>query len=673
MKPFLSLCFIGFFRVPAFRIVRSGQVGPLAGDPQTGPLARDPLQTNRSQDSHLEGFGREHEQAENATLGDHKLVSRTDYVRVAADMFRGQLKQLLHQAQAQHAKGFLFRNSDGSFATAETMGLCVSLLVVVYFVSAKCCTRGVKTKKLNEMRSLIKMERQKFNSFVEEMLGPLQAIEENSSDVAECRFREKYRALVHVVQFGVRENNESTNAILISRNRKFMLLWMQAFEDCTLDPENNPMILCPPSRLSDPKRCVDIYSTILNAIEETEPDFAMAQMLNARKFHLMSGKGPSDEQDSWIAPQRPKCFPSLQTGREKVYPLTLHLFCLRIRVNSFWHASVIMLFLYGCGAAPLLHFWGKHVVAVTMDIAVCLLFILLVGVDKLEDHVILEQELSHIKAQKVQVEAMLKNVKKWIENYDRVCMLWKQTLTKLDLMEEMAAAFFRLWNTTKKEDFDLGWDPLREVNEKLQAILTGMGTSREYLHCSWSEEWLAKANEHMQESVLRISRAIDAKQWEQMVQFLGNFFGYLKVRIKGANDLGLNDGSFFKAPKKPKPYLVGYMGQVGQRDEVKMRTKTAPETCSPKWNQEFEYPVDTEEFITFEVRSGEELLGYCTLPLRESPGEWQVKRSRLRDSTGKAGKATLDVEYFFGDCVRQFLTSKGKKGSAAAAAPWEED
>jgi len=656
MKLHLLVLLVVCLCAPAFRFVRNR-----SGNRENASQAAVP------EDQHVEQAG--HEEQEQAKQGARLLLLRStrkpeesrwqEYFRVPADFFGSQLQR------AHQAKDFLQQHMlhdkvvgwlDMGSHPAESLAVAFALLVVVFFFSAKCCTRRAKTEKLREMKALIQAERNKFGSFVEEMLVPLEAIEENSSHVAECRFREKYRTLIHFLRGCLAENNQSTNAILIARYRKFMLLWLKAFEDCTFDPESKPVILCSPSRLNNVERCGDIFARILEEIAGKEPDFVLSQMLSVKEFQekLKNGKGsPDGQQDSWIESKMQICSLSLQMGEQHLFPLKFHFFCLRIRLNSLWHASMLVLFMYGCGAAIFMHSSARHAIAVAMDVAVCLLAIILADVDNLENHMIMERELNQVKAQKKQVETMLKSVKRWIVKHDRVCMLWKQTLTKLDLMEEMSNAFQSLSST---RDFDLGWDPLREVNEKIEGILRGMGTSREYLNGHFpSDEWLAQSNEQMQESVTKISCAIEAKQWEQMVQCLGNFFGYIKVRIRGACDLQMSDSGFFKAATMPRAYVVGYLGQVGQCDKFKMRTDPGPESCNPQWKKNCEYPVHTEEFMTFEVRSGQDVLGFATLPLREAPGKWVQKRSRLRDMMGKAGKATLDVEYFFGDCITHFI------------------
>lgn len=464
---------------------------------------------------------------------------------------------------------------------------------------------------------------------------------------------------------------ERHGSLMVEPFRTFTKIWLEAFQECSLDPENKPTILCPSNKLNEARSVASIAAVVAKEAPGKLPNFSKSDGSRAQELLQQVER---DKEETHLCSHTSlvafvcSCYVFWERwDKEYPYPGYLNIFFLRILVISWWHMVLMFSSVAGVGLAVHLHRSLAHVTAVCVDIALVFVAVLIALEPTLSDSLRLDRELKEVERQQQDVEEIKHNFQVWVDEYNKVTNLWRyQTMNKLDLVE----AIWGILDFPKKIDQSIERSirlTLKTLNKKLQATLDGMGSASMYLDPTDQEDeiqHMENASKQMRTSIDRISEAAAQQNLADVELYLDNFFTMLIVYIDQASDLPNKDGGVFFDRKGDltDAYVLLRAGKVRRRDAP--RTKTIQDSLNPSWEEEFylEVPIDVK-VLTLEVFDDDEDqwvgakregVGYLNVEFRHTTGQWVQKSDRLLSFPhGEEMDAKINFQYFFATSLQE--------------------
>jgi len=572
----------------------------------------------------------------------------------------------------------------------DMAALLFALVILCYFVKVMYFDLP-RAPRSTELWNATKKEVDLFFSHeVDEMLTSLQEIQANSVHLAERHFQDKYRNMVKQMKEGLRLDFSRTPEFLVSRFRDFVCGYLHTFHQCSLDPQDQPNIVCSQEKMRNTTSIKELCTVVLQESEGKMLDLAKAEMVAVDDLNMLLAESraliETVEQNQagthWI---RMRCTslwckrPSRGGGLDKglLVPVDIGLFFLQLNLFSMWQAGLLLSFLFGFSTMSSLHWRGKHHLGHAVGLSVCLLVLILYKVRVLHRSQELEQATQQLQKHHQEATHIYMSMRKALGQYSQVVKLWRyQTMNLLDLWDEHVQFCINNFNNP-----DMRWGQVTKIHDRLLAAREGMGGTSLYMgKQALNEETLAYASSQMKHSINRIGEAYDRKDYALLLKLYDNFCCFLAVNVVGSHNLPDLPGgvqvSLAIGKRKHSQHL--------EQDLDLACTRSIAGSRNPMWREGFELPVQMgEDIITIEVfATGDESsalslsrstaaasrstvatsrnLGFAEVPFRGCPGRWISKTTNLTVLDPSANGSTVEVELFFGTCIQHyaFLSSR---------------
>jgi len=584
-----------------------------------------------------------------AGKGSAAILTQVDDAKVATSRDAVSQSATAVHAEISHAAGVVAQNQSAlleqrasmlppvggrlSLASrpSEVLGLLFFAICLGYFCYVQCCL-WPDASECDEVRKALRVEHDWFLNQVEEILEPLQPIQETSTQLVEPQFLNRYRSFIRWLHAGVRRDE--------GLHEDCLLEWLDAFRECSADPENHPIVIeC--SKLRGVSSVKEAEDAIQELQQRPPPKFAISGMMSAQGWHqkYLERKKKTFVQavvPPWIQFTNDIANSWTWKGGVGEYPLAVQILWVKLAVSSRWHSALLLSALFGIGLAVFLHSSWRHVAALGVDVAVGLLLWVCSRAASLDDRVHLDAELAELAVLQEEVEAIAPNMQKVVQDFGKLCVYWKQTMNKFDLWSE--ASRLRDVLSAQKMPQEEKTAIVGKMSKGIQRLLDAMVELPMYLESSDTKEaWLSKVNDHLKEGIARFGEKINRRDPNAALDVLDNIFGFVVVHVVGATQLQHGRDVYVET------HLGSQWQATGRRCTEVMSGQT-----NPKWDQRFciwAAPIQ-EPTLMFSVRSAGVTLGTLSVPYNARPAEWVHVREQLQGASSQG--SSLEVQLFFG-------------------------
>lgn len=445
---------------------------------------------------------------------------------------------------------------------------------------------------------------------------------------------------------------------LLKPFRRFVVLWLEVYEQCTDDPVQRPARIVSQEEAEQCTSIADIAELVSQRLEGHEMKLIKhwEKFADNEEFRIWNVE---IETPSWVDCS---CWCNLGWGVRSplssqgiTYPMDLLCGCLRISILCRAHIWFLITLTFGLFAGALNLTKGSVYPFTAVVCAEALLLVLLSRIGDVAECSRLQAEAQQLTQASKDAQKEHENLRALAANLKNLNQLFSfRTVPCLELLEVLHENVLKL---SDKEELYLF---LSGVNEKLVHVFKGMGPL-----CLWSGD-SAVSNEFLKLSAeqLRVCaqyvdrRRGDASAIPSILIRLGTYFGYLKIRILSANNLP-HKGGLGVIFDVANPYVVV---SIGTKESY--RSPTVRNALSPKWgNAEWNTSTSGEDSVaTLQVWSDllgtadDRSLGIVEFDFRaESHGEWHSRCEQLFSAKNRNPKegAVIEFEYFFASEFQQ--------------------
>jgi len=447
---------------------------------------------------------------------------------------------------------------------------------------------------------------------------------------------------------------------------------MKAFEYCSIEPEDSPLILCPRWKVDAATSVQELISVISQESKGKVRDLSGENMQEAKRLHqqIKEQQSPGRRSGSWLAVQGACGCSVARVRRKEAFPLDISLLCVKLTILSSWHAWLLGSLFLGVNLAILEHAQDKHVLGLAVDLSLLLLAAVLCLAGTLDETMKLELELAGLESKMSAVESTKNKIEEWVEKYERVTKLWLfYTMNMLDLFAALDGFTYRKEYESTDERF-LSECALvtARINTKCEKIMEGMGPPRLYLDReAIDDEYLSVAARQLKDSISQVADLADGQRHFKVMSKLDNMMGIIHIHVIRARNLPNLDAGFFKGAKDlTDAFVILRMGDM--KLEECPRTEVVQDSLDPMWDEDFIFETNpAAKVVSLEVYDSDsdrwrgesrKPCGFATLNFRARPGEWIKETQKLRSFTDGQSEmeAAIEFEWCFVDCIQQLIT-----------------
>jgi len=610
-------------------------------------------------------------------------IAEEAWAELRHDLDRGPVGHLLFQVGEAIGQRQGARGDDHVQPPDEWVATIFSILLIAYCAKVLCMDASQAAGLRQQIGKRKDEQQKKYYKTVQHMVGQLEAARETSARLAQLHFQEKYRGFMRNLNMLKKSdcaNFHRPDFKLFPTLKGFYLLWMKAFETCSIEPETQPLILCPQWKLEKATTVHELMSVISEESKGKVRDLAGENMQEAKRLHqqIKEQHSTGKRSRSWLAMQGTCGCSAARVRRQEAFPLDINLLCFKITILSSWHAWLLGSFLFGLTLAILEHAQGRHIVGLAVDLSMLLLVVVLCLAGTLDETMKLELEITGLESKTSAVEGTKKNIEEWVEKYERVTKLWQfHTMNMLDLFNAMDGFTFSKEYASTDENF------LSEcavictlIVAKCEKILEGMGPPRLYLdRHAIDDEYLQVAARQLEASISKVADLGDGGEFFKTSLKLDNMMGIIYIHVTGARKLPNLDAGLFKgANDLTDAFVILRMGDM--KLEECPRTEVVQDSLNPTWDEDFIFETTPEaKRMSLEVYDSDmdrwrgetkKPCGFATLDFRCRPGEWVKATEKLHSFQDgqQEMEAVIEVEYCFVECIAQLVTLQaGPPGS----------
>lgn len=310
----------------------------------------------------------------------------------------------------------------------------------------------------------------------------------------------------------------------------------------------------------------------------------------------------------------------------------------------------MLCFLWGIDLALLTHLRGKHIVGVGVDLALCLMLVVLRRARAFHEAALLEMEARELSVQKQEVERLHEKLLKRTAQHDEVQKFWQfSTMNLLDLCEE----YFTLIDTVYEDIISPTDDSTRRhitvIRELLVATVDGMGPGSLYMgHSSLEYNFLSAAAGQMKVSIGKFGKAVTSRDLHEAETCLGRLCCFLFVRVRSLNKKSVQDVK-----------VVAHLCESLRRNKTQRQDledqESAGDNVQLTWQEKVYLPAPVGmDILILEVYGSTGVIGSVSLPFRGPPGTWETKHLNLHSRASKALDMKLKFDMFYGTSICQY-------------------
>jgi len=463
------------------------------------------------------------------------------------------------------------------------------------------------------------------------------------------------------------------DGMLMEPYREFLLLWMQAFEECSVDPDTDRIILCPHHRAHSASTLPELAEIILEQSQGKLKDMGSRDVAAVQNLQseIRAARTSCKVAEGQVAFVCNCCISFKALDANDFFPCDLSIFCIRFRFFSGWHVSLYIVLSFGIWLATLLHLQAKHIVGVGVDTACVMIFAMISQTSILDEAMRLEVEHANLLNQQQNVQDLGERIRLWDDKSqsNQVAKLWScKTMNMLNLFDEVWGLYFCPACYDSIADEDELHKTLCRLNIKLDKALDDFGDSSLYFEEGVVDDTLlTSAADQAANNIMLIGRSVQKGEVQKVEALLESLCSFVFLHIKRAKNLPNMDKCTFCSNAKDltDSFVLVRFPDIQERDCP--RTSVIKDNLNPEWDEVFFCPVDSQKrTLTLEVYdSGEdqwvctskESIGYVVVDFGKCHGRLLNQLASLRDSQTcmKLG-ASIEYSYCFLSSIRELAT-----------------
>eukprot|EP00929_Paragymnodinium_shiwhaense_P003711 TRINITY_DN10431_c0_g1_i1.p1 TRINITY_DN10431_c0_g1~~TRINITY_DN10431_c0_g1_i1.p1 ORF type:complete len:807 (+),score=153.95 TRINITY_DN10431_c0_g1_i1:101-2521(+) len=578
----------------------------------------------------------------------------------------GQASSLLEEGARVHTKArsrfffllpLLTGSADPVLQAHMLLVLCWFIPCLVVFCQTVLGTlESVEDEFALKKKDLEKLE-DSFHEMIQDINHKVQDLVEKQLDWVQDSFNEKADDFKRFL-LAVTDNPEFLGGVaadhrLAGQFGRFCLLWLEAFQECVVDPLAEPHVVVSAEEVSACDTVRGICQLLLERMKDAPVSF-LSRDNGARqsdvswpsthdRARIDLSKGCTWLQLLWLNPFYIRSTDRLRSG-DSAFPFEFNFFILKLTILSKQHLSYLSIFLFGFALSVYMVMFNVMMGCIAL-LGDAFILTILYNCETLDTLAELTIQHLQVARESEDVRNRQERLSNFFDKVDQLSDLWTyRTRPRLVAIKAAHAALL----SSRWSDWQLAFEYLKFVNagfemqaEQLDGLKAWFGAKRlSEPACKLIREQLDRCG-----TLLRSRSAIEILESGPASFRLLNF---ISIRVVGCNGLGDASSSYVRL-------------RVNDGDWLK--TPPAAGAASPKWHHagiQAEFHVNmvgSQAYVDFEVwheRRCNAFIGSCAMEFDGlQAGEWSEVTLKLED--GPAAKGSLDLEVYCADKAGQLI------------------